>query len=317
LVAKSDLILLDLKFDPLAKNILQKYANEFGIYAEGYNTVLLKRNYTDEPIIERSSGECLEMRFHSNAYKDGNIVGLKDEGFLAYGPYKFMFQGSYIATYELRAKSIDTYGAIAILDIGNELGRNILARKIISGYELRDGNWHTITLPFSIRELYANDMEVRVYSLGNSNLEFKGCNIEKIDREAMEGSGNVGILAEELSFNIGFKEGKTVTLPKDIRTSTFWYGPKIRMVDGVYSAEIYLKIEPEPTGRVIDITIIYDNKTIMHKVSKDSLIKLEKNWYLVRIPFVIDKITNNLEILGKNPNHNYKISISHINIESI
>lgn len=318
LIPRSNLILLDLKFDPLATDILQKYSNEYGIYAEGYNAVLLKRDYNREPIIDQSSGECLDMRFHDNAYSDNNIVRLeKQEGFFVYGPYKFMFQGSYTVTYELKATDIDTYGAVAVLDISNELGRNVFARQVISGYELRDNEWHTITLPFSIRELYANDMEFRVYSLGNSNLEFKGCNIERIDRKAMEGSGNVGILAEELSFNVGFKEDKAVTLLKGIRTDTFWYGPNIRMVDGVYVAEIYLKIEPKPIGRVIDIIIMDDGKIATYKINKDSLIKLEEDWYIARIPFVLDKAANNLEIIGKNPNPNYKITISHINIESI
>ncbi len=314
LIDKVELILLYLNLDPLATEIYKIARDKgFNIYAYGYNSVLLKRNYTSNITINE---DCRNMFFHKESYQKEGIVKLPKgkKGHLVYGPYRVLFEGSYLIRYDLRADS-DEHSAIAIVEVVSDQGSTVYAREIVSGYDLKDG-WKSIELEFSIREDLKNYIEFRVYSLGNSDLEFRGCHLEKIDGVY----SSIGLLATDLSFKAGFKNNYTVTLAQGTNTDIFWYGPKIRMFNGVYLADIYLKIEPNPTDRVIDISIAYDNQSKMvynTSIDKDSLIPLAGNWYLVRIPFVLDNDVNDLEIIGKRPNTSYEITISHINIRPI
>ncbi|GIU72434.1 MAG: hypothetical protein KatS3mg003_1913 [Candidatus Nitrosocaldaceae archaeon] len=319
LIDKVDLILLDTQNEPLLALVLNYALNDFGVYAEGYNTVLLKRGYNDEPILVNNT--CGTMLFHPNAIVNDGVYMLPKgkDGFLVYGPYRFVFNGSYAVTYEIRATNVDNLGAIGMLDISSDLGSNVYSKRIISGYELQDNKWHNITLTFTVNELYKQGIEFRIYSLGSADLEFKGCSINNIDRFATTlGSGDIAFLAKDLKYNVGFKEGNIVRLPKGIKTDTFWYTPKISIVPGTYIAEIYLKLDELLNNEnILTIEINYNNKSIIKHIKKNNLVDIGDNWYIAYIPFVIDNITKDLSIIAKDPNYKYDISISHINIKSI
>lgn len=318
LIDRVDLILLDLTIDPLAIKIYDKVRDKgFGIYAENHNNVLLKRDYTSQPILS-SDMDCKNIIDNKNLYSYDNIRGIKNgkKGFLNFGQYRFMFEGNYLLRYSVRADSIDTFGAIGFIDVVSNRGTQLYAKKFLSGYEV-NSNWHNITLPFSVTDRI-NDMEFRLYSLGKADLEFKDCKIERIEN-VTEKAYNMGI-KDELLFNIGFKDNELITLPKGFKTDIFWYSPRLTLSKGVYFAEIYLKIEPSPTSRVIDISILYNikSKTVTTiAVDQNKLFNIGDNWYIIRMPFILNEDVKDLEIVGNNPNSNYTITISHINIQGI
>ncbi|MEM2856360.1 MAG: DUF2079 domain-containing protein [Candidatus Nitrosocaldaceae archaeon] len=319
---RSEFILIDTKFDPIAYSITKNAIKDnFGIYAEGYNAILLKRNYYDKRIIDYSIGRCENMLTYDFVYKNEDSIGLTRgmKNFLVYGPYKFMTEGSYVVTYEIKAKNISTLGAVAVVDVSNNMGSNIFAKRVISGYELSEDRWAKITLSFNIIEPFSDGIEFRVYSLGNADLEFKGCNVERVNKTS-KGTGDVGMLPSDLIFNNGSITKDGFTLFKESKSRLFWYGPMINIKSGVYFAELYLKIEPEPTSDVIDISILYNSKSKIvtaNTIDSKDLVRIGYNWYIIRIPFILNEDVNDLEIVGNNPNSNYTITISHINIQGI
>lgn len=318
LINISDIILLDLQNEQLVHLVLEFAKDDFGVYAEANDILLLKKGYNDKPI--NFNVDCGNMLHGPDTTVNNNIISLSKgkEGRLVYGPYRFLTQGTYVVTYEMRAKDIDTLGEIAIVDVVSDLGSSTYAKRIVSGYEL-DGQWTKIKLEFTINEFFKDNMEFRVYSLGNSDIEFKSCSIEKLDNVPNINIVNIAFSAKELKYSSGFMNNTLVTLPSHVKTDLFWYTQPIKLNYGVYVAEIYLKIEPEiaHNDNVISVDITNGGEVITSMaLGKDNLTYIGDGWYIARLPFILTEHSG-IEIIGKEPNSNYTIAISHINITTI
>ncbi len=307
-VSYSDLILIEFTRDPVINYIINNH-KEFGLYAIDNNALLLKRNYNSPPIIDNTD-KCIPRRNGTNINNDVSGFEKGRRGMLVYGPYITLSKGNYSITYELRAYNSDKE-AIAILDVVDRFGSHLYTRKILSGMEVGDNRWHNITLYFSIRDTFTPNVEFRVYSLGKSNLEFRGCNIKRSD-----GFSEYGILGREL-YNLGSRDNDMIYMNNTKRT-LFWNSNNIPLNAGIYIISAYLKIEPEPEikDNIIEIRVIdSDKRKIISNIifNKDDLESIGDNWYIANIPIIIDDLTN-IRIAGIYHMSNYTITLSHINI---
>jgi uncharacterized membrane protein len=307
ILSYSDLILIEFRRDPVINYIINNH-KEFGVYAIDTNALLLKRDYHSYPIIDNL--EKYKSRVNSTAYTSNNVIGFEKgkRGTLVYGPYIILTKGNYSVTYQLRADTTEK-GAIAILDVVNEYGSNIYSRKILSGFEMRDNKWHNITLYFNINDYIAHQIEFRVYSLGNSNLEFKGYKIERAN-----GFSEYSILGREL-YNLGAIKNDTIYM-KNTKQSLFWNSKDISLNAGVYIVSAYLNVDQDINDNIVEIRVIDSNtRRIINSIifNKDNLESIGDNWYIAHIPFTINNLTN-IRITGIYHNINSTLTLSHINI---
>ncbi len=306
ILSYSDLILIEFRKDPVINYIINNH-KEFGIYAIDTNALLLKRDYHSYPIIDN-----LKYKFlvNSTAYTYNNVIGFEKgkRGMLVYGPYIILTKGNYSITYQLRADNAEK-GAIAILDVVNEFGSNIYSRKILSGFEMRDNKWHNITLYFNINDYIVHNIEFRVYSLGNSNLEFKGYKIERVN-----GFSEYSILGREL-YNLGVIKNDMIYI-NNTKQTLFWNSKDILLNAGVYIVSAYLNVDQDINNNIVEIRVIDSNtRRIINSITfnKNNLESIGDNWYIAHIPFTINNLTN-IRITGIYHNINSTLTLSHINI---
>ncbi|MGK7345824.1 MAG: DUF2079 domain-containing protein [Candidatus Nitrospinota bacterium M3_3B_026] len=91
-------------------------------------------------------------------------------GHLVFGPYIPLAEGDYEVVYRLRAAGAEEEPVVR-LDVAVNLGREILAARILNGDDFAEGGgWVEVSLPFSVDEDGEERTEFRVYYYGGADV---------------------------------------------------------------------------------------------------------------------------------------------------
>jgi hypothetical protein len=111
--------------------------------------------------------------------EEGEVVGRagRDQpGFLRYGPYASLKAGAYQATYFLAASGVRAEAPAAVIEVVGSGA--VLARKLVTGRELRPRRLSGIALPFATPGGHA--IETRVYYMGRGTVRVGPINVQPI-----------------------------------------------------------------------------------------------------------------------------------------
>jgi hypothetical protein len=91
--------------------------------------------------------------------------------FILQGPYTSLGVGEFTVSYSLKADNYKNSSPIALLDVVTNSGTTKLAEKEIGRNDFLPNGYSNITLDFKTSKRY-NNIEFRIYNLGNANLYF-------------------------------------------------------------------------------------------------------------------------------------------------
>ena len=103
-----------------------------------------------------------------------------EPGFLSFGPYITLPKGDYKALFDIRIKSDNGQPALH-LDVSGMGGNQVLAQKEVT--DASDGQWQTVSLPFSINRERMEKIEFRVFFKGGGAVFFEKVRLEMSDRQ--------------------------------------------------------------------------------------------------------------------------------------
>ena len=303
----------------------------FGIYAIGSEAILFKRGY---------KGDVMDLNPHPMAFlatRDLSIgrkaikVELPEpavfyprvagEGAVVYGPYVILPPGTYAATFTIKiGEGVEGY--VAKLDVANNYGREILARKYVYGFMLKPQEWTNITLTFHSDKLLTS-AEFRVFASGFADLYVSRITVERLQ---LIDAFSIAFNYKDLLYggNAALDEGLLLH-PRSFTDDVFWYGPYTTLRPGRYEAKFYLKVVPNPKegDRVLTLDVASSFRrglgTTVSKVdvSATEMKDLGRGWYEVRIAFEAKTELRDVEFRALRPSPNYDIYLAYISVERV
>jgi len=349
LINKSDYVLLDLwgwdsltatAFDEITKN------GSHGFYALGANSLLLRRDYHEEPLFK----EYTEHRIFE-AYKDlgvasycqkirdlsaetGNVVLCPEgsRGTIVFGPFAYLLQGEYEVTFTIKVGDHDD-SYIGTLDISDDFGESIVSKRDVYGFELRSNEWTNFTLSFASTRL-RRALEFRASSSGSADIYIDRVVVERVSSIARSDFGLMTLAPgsiylkprEHLLLEVGniTKEGFFVH-QRNATSNVFWYGPYWSLSPGNYTVTFFLKTSPspqKPDEKIITLQISANdgvNEIDKYDVFSSSFFDGEKfsGWHEFTIELTVKDCLEQVEFRGLSPSPNYDMYLAFILVEEV
>ena len=258
LIDKSDFVLM--RIDECREGVDLESANlyvlgrvgndpSFGLYAISNKIVLFKRGYRGEPIDLSSKifTAYRDLVLGKNALKIKApelavfYPALMGEGIVVYGPYIALSPGTYKATFTIKVVE-RVEGHVATLEVTNNYGREVLAKRHVYGFEIVPKEWFNVSITFHSPRLLTS-IEFRVFASGFVDLYVREVTIERLP--ALETFNTFNY--KDLLWKGNATVNKELLLhPCRFKDDVFWYGPYIKFPPGRYEVRFYLKVVPSP-----------------------------------------------------------------------
>jgi len=335
LINKSDYVLLRASESMIGagRYVLDAVNNDpsFGIYAIGGNAILFKRGYRGHIINLDPYPKIILASQDLSVGRNAIVVEFPElavfyprtagEGNVVYGPYIILPPGTYRATFTIKVMG-EVEGYVARLDVANNYGKEVLAKKYVYGFMLEQQEWVNVTLIFRSEKLLTST-EFRVFASGFADLYVSRVIVERLQ------------LIDVFSMTFNYKDllyGRNTTLdkgfllhPRSFTDDVFWYGPYITLPPGRYEAKFYFKISPDPRegDRILTLDVVSDFRKgpgiILSKtdVSDAEMKDLGFGWYEVKVAFDVKTELRDVEFRGLKPSPNYDIYLAYILVEKV
>ncbi|MHA1590148.1 MAG: DUF2079 domain-containing protein [Candidatus Njordarchaeales archaeon] len=335
LLNRSEFILLDLTRQDITANytLLRALNQSFSVYALKKKAVLLKRNYKGIPLFSDMFdymiltpdklivGNQTEFEFDEALNKEIAHLSKGLKGFVTYGPYMCLPSGVYRATFSLRAENLTSNRPILIVDIVDQYGKEVIARKTLFEFEFKEGKWTNISLVFSNAEKLRYPVEFRVYSLGRAEIFFDQVTVERISKSATVNSGQIRFTYTDLIEKDGVIEDYMIVKDYGKRADFVWLGPYIRVPAGKYRVRYHLIVYPpeeEVLGNdtIIVLDIVYKRGTVkVREITLDSKsIGSSTRELDIESTFILNRSVKDLEFRGRNASNHYRIELIYIEL---
>jgi len=201
LINRSEYILLELPLaSPEEKYVFDKVSqiNEFGIYAiatsESSEIIMFKKGYAGPPKILLNKPRVFDLRngfiIASGivAYDDvyGKVAyhqNTSSSEIFIYGPYITMLPGTYKINFLVKVQAYNT-DHVAIIDVANNYGKEILGSKDVLTSEIKLGEWQNITLIIHVDSI-KRTVEFRIIAMPNVEIYFAKVTVERLLAEVV------------------------------------------------------------------------------------------------------------------------------------
>ena len=342
LIRKSDYILTDLNSkDYWTLFILKEIKNSdiFRPYAITKRAVLFKKNYdgmlhmispsnVNQLIFEASQDPLISLGYEikDETSKSGDVIFYPknlSQGFVIYGPYICLPSGKYNVTYTIKIGPHDK-GYLATIDVADEKGKYIIARRDLYGLELKENEWTNVTITFSINRI-RTDVEFRLFSTGMADICLDRIILRQLSNKATEEFGTRTFNYEQLIVKGEITKEKIMFHPMSSNYSEiFWYGPYITLPPGSYRVSFFLKIQPMPESgdKVITLDLAKDeganiimSLNVYGKTLMDA--PVISGWYKITLHFTTESQLEKVEFRGLQPSGKYNIYLAFILLEKI
>ncbi|MCD6465104.1 DUF2079 domain-containing protein [Candidatus Bathyarchaeota archaeon] len=244
------------------------------------------------------------------------------ERIFLYGPYVYLPQGIYNATFLVKVASSEGY--IATLDVVDDFGRDLIARKDIYGFEIEPNIWNNITLTFTIstpRTL----MEFRVFSNGKADIYVDQVIVKRI-------SGNATMDFRTLTFNYRYlKTNGKLTDEKTLLYSakngenkfSIRFNPHVDLKPGKYRLSLILKVDPTPEMEDSILTLnVVGNYGVASVASMEiygkTFLESEKiglGWHKVTLEFNVESFIKEVELMGTLSSEKHDVYLAYLLLE--
>jgi len=337
LIDKSNFVLMRIDecregVDPEGTNlyVLKRVSNDpsFGLYAISNKIVLFKRGYKGEPIdlFSRIFAAYKDLVLGKNALKikapefsvfyPASMGG----GIVVYGPYIALPPGTYKVTFTIKVVE-EVEGHVATLEVTNNYGREVLAKRHVYGFELVPKEWSNVSITFHSPSLLTST-EFRVLSAGFADLYVREVTIERLPALEIFNTFNY----KDLLWKGNTTVNKGLLLhPCRFKDDVFWYGPYIKLPPGRYEVRFYLKVVPSPEEgeKLMTLDVVSGMRegpgVVLLKVDVDKtkMKDLGLGWYEVLLTFETEAELRDIEFRGINPSPNYDIYLAYISLSNV
>ncbi|HUU86721.1 MAG TPA: hypothetical protein VMX17_03115, partial [Candidatus Glassbacteria bacterium] len=301
----------------------------YGILVWQKNILLLKKGYTDKPImydphpgfnyetLTLDSGSIIEDPSSASGFVLNNAEGDSKDLFW-YGPYVDLLPGLYKATFVIKVNdilSVESKDHILTVDVTESLGKVLLGRKHIYGLDVSpDGQWFNISISFGLMEPTVG-LEFRGLSVGDHNISLDYLTLEEISSQPSS--------LIELAFDFGslVVDNGVVSdgvLVHSKGSGTFWYGPYVSLPAGDYVAKFWLKLDEPYNGPLLDIgvTTNLDQNFIANSTIHSSDFEEIDIWQSFEIVFTLTEDSNTTEFFGLNVKESAPISFLVVEVKT-
>jgi uncharacterized membrane protein len=302
----------------------------YGVYASEGSTFLLKKGYTDNPVLFKSistkydSNNLLlnigsisndltsvskNILFHNETDSNGNFW---------YGPYADLPMGLYQATYSIKVndtKELNVNDELLRLSITEEGGRIVLSEKQVYRVDAPKINqWFNVTLFFGLNAP-TDGIEFKGDINNNHSICLDYITVKQLSPLPIHITDRTFVYSD---FFIGNGTERENDLSHLNGTGTFWYGPYVSLQAGNYTADFLLKLDKAYSGKLLDIQVSSNNGKELNAnltISSDNFTELDK-WQNFRMVFSIANDTNSVEFRGVNVFESAPISLLYVNVKS-
>jgi uncharacterized membrane protein len=347
LVNNSEYVLIDMgSIDSMAAMVLNKISkdNTFGTYALGKQSILFKRGFHGEPLYTEYVANRTFVVYRDMQFSTADGSSIIDDptsstgkayiypkgasGFCIYGPYVYLLQGAYEATFTVKVGD-HSAGRLGTFDVSTDIGTRTLSFRDTYGFELRTGEWTNITVPFSLPDL-TTQMEFRFFSLGTAEISFDRVILRRTSSAstAKRSMLTLQIGALKLSSGTVNEEGFLIH-PTGTTDEVFWFGPYWDFSPGNYTATFLLRVTPVPTNETQTVLtlsvsgkterasqVILLNERILHGedfIGTDNA----SDWQSFKVDFIVEKPMVDIELRGLFPASYNDISLAFIIVERL
>jgi uncharacterized membrane protein len=346
LLSDSEYVLLEMGTSyEMVKTVLDKIIHDksYGACALGSQAVLFKKGYHDEPInayyTEDRIFEAYRDLFivsppgvivEDSSSSSGKVVVYpkNSSGYSIFGPYSYLLEGAYEATFTLKAGEHDI-GYLGTLDVASDMGTEILSFRDVWGFELKPGEWTNFTVPFSLPVL-STEMEFRFLITGASDIYLDRVLVKRISSVATTSYNQKTIRTRDLKLKSGsITEEGLLMHPSGVTSETFWYGPYWSFAPGNYSATFALKITPPPQEageQVLTLSISgHTEEATPLTVINERVLRTQdffagnnaSDWHSYTVCFTVETPLIDVEFRGLFPSADYDIYLAFITFNGL
>jgi uncharacterized membrane protein len=339
LINNSEYVLLDMQSpDSMAEKVLDEITkdNSYCAYALASQAILFKRNYEESPIYAHYTEHRVFSAYDQLivSHPGTVITDLSSEseklvfcpkgsvGCFVFGPYMYLLQGSYEATFMVKVGEHDN-SYLGTFDVASDQGTALLSVKDTYGFELKPNEWINITVPFSLQTLKAG-LEFRVISGGTADMYVDRVIVNRISTDASSDFGLKTIRIRDLVLSSGnLTEEGFLVHPHNVSNEIFWFGPYMSLSSGSYKATFLLKVFPKTaelnkTLLTLSITADGGKASLSQRDLSAQEFHDEQNvsdWRSFTLSFAAENDLTNVEFKGLYPSPDYDIYLAFITVE--
>ena len=335
LIEESDYVILDVMtydhWTAYTHNLLITDPR-FGVRAYEDMVVLFERGlnnlskWNPDHMIFKASTDLYIGQGHitSDVYNASRFVvsSQKDspEGYVVYGPYTYLVEGDYSVSLRIRVSG-DAEGHIGTFEVTSDMGKVLIGRRDMYGFEFPTEEWRQINAFISL-DCPRGMVEFRVYAPGVVDIHIDYVEIKRMTTPISAKYSTYTY--RDLIFPGGYvTEDKLMRHDPDEDGGGFWYGPYRRLPAGEYSVSYYMKIIPTDVPRndtVIRLDICYDSgKHILayHDVTQIELedSRLRNGWSIITLNVTLNNPEALLEFRGMEASTRHTIYLGMILVE--
>jgi len=337
LMDKSHYVLLETPLlSPEVSYVLNEIINKesYGIYAissaHKHEAILFKKGYNGEPLILSNDPRIF------STYKDlilahGEMISDESRGQVAcypkslgdnifvFGPYTYLLPATYKIVFTIKVGE-KVEGHIATLDVANNYGKEILAKRDLYGFELEPNKWSNVSLTLSLTKIKAS-VEFRILASGATDLYLDKVIVERVSSAANVDFGTKTFNYKDLILRSGNVTNGILFHSHNSTGDLFWYGPFTALPPCTYTAAFFIKISPRPESdnRILTLDVTYSRGLVLTKtdVNGAKMRDLGSGWYEVVITFDAEAELRDVEFRGLNPSPRYDIYMAYVLVEAV
>jgi hypothetical protein len=274
--------------------------------------LLLKKGYTDLPALfvpyvssfnyenlivdngsvsEDSSSASKHVLFHSV---------INNEGIFWHGPYAALSFGLYKATFAVKVDNVlngSQSDHLLTLDVRAKSGSLLLAEKYVYGKNVPPNKgWFNVTVVFGLMAP-AVGVEFRGFVIGNCSAYLDYVAVAQLIPQPVT----------ELAFNSDNLHAVKGTLSDGVivhvtGSGTCWYGPRVSLPKGDYTAKFWLKVNRPYNGTLlyVDVSINLGEKVLTSLAVSGLNFTRVDTWQSFEVKFTLQSDSNNVEFRGMN-----------------
>ncbi|EMR73208.1 putative membrane protein (DUF2079) [Thaumarchaeota archaeon SCGC AB-539-E09] len=244
------------------------------------------------------------------------------EGYVVYGPYTYLVDGDYFTSLRIRVSG-DTEGHICTFEVTSDMGKILLGRRDLFGFEFPTDEWRQINTFISL-DGPRGMVEFRVHTTGVADIYIDYVEVKRRTTPISAKYSTTTFTYRDLIFPRGYvTKDKLMRRDPDKDRGGFWYGPYQRLPVGEYNVSYYIKAIPTEVQRndpVIRLDVCYDSgRHILtyHDITQSELdgSRLRNGWSFITMNFTLNNPEALLEFRGMETSTSYTIYLGMILVE--
>jgi hypothetical protein len=332
----SDYVLLDsvgLGTEEWTGYVLAEVDNntDFGTYAIGGSAILFRKLYdgpclfipqNDSEIFNGYSDFMIQnaQLAHDPSSNEGSVIFSQkgtNPGFFAYGPYTFLPPGMFEITFEIKLGQ-HTEGYLATVDVSENYGESVLAKRDLYGFETNANSWTNYTVTLSSTTL-RKAVEFRTFTEGSADVYLDRVIVKRVLNETGVDFGTKAYSRQDLLLGSSeLSDEGFIIFNHNLTNGALWYGPYANFPTGNYTVTFYLSMSalfPNSTEKILtlDVSAAYGQQELAAKniYASDLQVRDSSPWQNFVLEFTVRAELSHVEFRGlyRSPNVDIRLGL--------